>query len=590
MTRGTSKAAVASYATSTHPTSNSTKGQVLCLVNGLRDDILAKIFAYVRFDSEWDDSWYQVLLHVCQRWTAVARAAPILWTTLTIREEPKIELISMSLQLSGTLPLDVSLIQTKELSAALALISPHAPRLRHLSVTEVRATRDQALAAFLNQPMPNLQELELQFIPKTEPLPYFELEDARPPEDLDPFLWNPEINQCPHLRSLSLGRGVEIVGQLPVYYALRKLELHDRRSHTPFTTVTFVEFLSQHPHLEELSLRQYRPAIVPVPTPLSLPQTVRKFSLEDNAHYVKPFLSSFYIAPTVDLHLTRALDFMDHGDIAMDDFNNEAAHTVTQLLPDDRTLLPLLALVDRVTLSREFESRYALTARAPGPGGAVVELVGRVHDGAEAELREGLHVLEDVTSVFAAAPLVEIRVEGHGSSVLEKRHWARALRTFARLERVAVVDTAANTRWDARATLLEALRMGEQPPKKDKNKSKNKNKGEPGAALTVAADGPPPPPALAPQLRSLSFVSSEWDREDESFSKELERCLQSRKSRGCQLEVLHLVLQYAWPMWKEGNNEKENRRRMEMYVTRLRHLVGHLHIEFSNFADPAGWD
>ena len=249
-------------------------------------------------------------------------------------------------------------------------------------------------------------------------------------------------------------------------------------------------------------------------------------------------------------------------------------HTVTQLLPDNRGLLPILGFVDKVELRCEYESRYSLTARTPQ--GTVVELTGKVHDGAESELREGLHLLEEITNVFTSAPLVEIRIEGHGSSVLEKHHWVSALRTFKKLERISIVDTAANTRWDARATLLDALRMSEQP---------KKNKGKPAPTPTVV-DPPPTPLALAPQLRSLSFVSGEWDREDDTFSKDLERCLQSRKSRGCQLEDLHIVLEYAWPLWKVGSKEQENRRRMEVYVARLQRIVGNLRIEFHNFADP----
>ncbi|KAI1793679.1 hypothetical protein LXA43DRAFT_1121880 [Ganoderma leucocontextum] len=566
MTRNISKAAPTDTAqhANTTPISNSTNRGIVCFVNELPDKVLANIFVDVRLDS-WDDSWYQLLLHVCQRWAAVARASPVLWSTVSIRKEPKAELIRLSLQLSGALPLDISFIETEKLSVSVSLISPHASRLRSVRVVRVRATRDESLAAFLCQPMPNLKDLELCFIPKMEALPYLAFDDARPPEDLDPFLWNPEINQSPDLHRLSLGRGVQIVGQLPVYHALRQLELHDRRAHTPFTIVTFVQFLSQNPHLEELSLRQYRPAIVPVPAPLSLPHTIRKFSLEDNAHYVKPFLSSFHIAPTVDLYLTRALDYLDHGDVDMDDYDSETMHTVTQLLPDNRSLLPILGIVDRVDLSREFEARYALTARTPA--GTVVELTGKVHNDAEQELREGLHVLEDITNTFRTAPLVEIRVAGHGSSVLETRHWVRALRTFTTLERVAIVDTSPDTRWDARATLLEALRMSERPLKKGKSGS-------------TATDVPP----LAPQLQSLSFLSREWDKEDETLSKELERCLQSRKARGCQLRDLRLVLKYGWPRWKSGSNEQENRRRMEVYATRLQHLVANLHIEFYNFA------
>ena len=92
-------------------------------------------------------------------------------------------------------------------------------------------------------------------------------------------------------------------------------------------------------------------------------------------------------------------------------------HTVTQLLPDNRGLLPILGFVDKVELRCEYESRYSLTARTPQ--GTVVELTGKVHDGAESDLREGLYLLEEITNVFTSVLLVEIRVECHGSFVLE---------------------------------------------------------------------------------------------------------------------------------------------------------------------------
>ncbi len=131
---------------------------------------------------------------------------------MNIRKEPNLELIGLSIQLSGTLPLDVSFIETENLSASVPLISPHVLRLLRLRtrVVGIHATRDESLVTFLRQPMSNLKNLEVRFIPKIEPMPYLALDDGRPPEDLDPFLWNSEINHCPDLRHLCLGRGVEL--------------------------------------------------------------------------------------------------------------------------------------------------------------------------------------------------------------------------------------------------------------------------------------------------------------------------------------------------------------------------------------------
>ncbi|KAI0708722.1 hypothetical protein C8T65DRAFT_649842 [Cerioporus squamosus] len=381
--------------------------------------------------------------------------------------------------------------------------------------------------------MPMLEELSIAF---TSSPPELDLGEFSPryEEDTELFLWAPRVEQFPRLRSLSLGRAVSIQGSMPVFPTLRKLDFHDFLP-APFTLHEFANFLLQHPDLEELSVRKYRPTIEKIHAPFALPGKLRKFSLEDNAHYAKPFLSSFLIPPDVDVTLIRARDYMDHGDFGADldeitdNLDVPGMQTATRLLPDDRSLLPILPLVHKVVVRREFESFHSIIGTTPS--GNIVELSGRASDDDEMDVRDGHKLLRDVVSIFSGAPIVELCIQSHGSSRIEEEDWILALNAFPTLERLSILGTGGGE-WDTRYPLLDAL---QSVPRK-KSRGKKKGKAISGARV----------PAQWPQLKSLTIVSDALRHEDEELAEALESCLKNRVERGCRLQELRLVLKYFY--------------------------------------------
>ncbi|RPD70123.1 hypothetical protein L226DRAFT_616363 [Lentinus tigrinus ALCF2SS1-7] len=525
----------------------------------LPEDVLVEIFFLAQ--DPWEDPWYR-LLWVCRRWSTVGRRAPILWREIEIRERPNVGLIGTSLQNSTTIPIDVKFSETVDLAGSMALLAPH-----------------------IGRNSPPLEELLLVFARSAPPRLDLDLFSPAYEEDTELFVWTPRVEQFPNLRSLTLGRAVSIQGPMPVFQTLRKLELHDFLR-APFTLPEFASFLLEHPHLEELSVRKYRPTLKSVPAPLALPATLRKFSLEDNAHYAKPFLSSFYIPPTVDVTLIRALDYMDHGDLGPNlgqiHLDVKSAMSATRLIPDDRSLLPILSLVNSVTLRREYESLHSIIGTTPS--GNVVDLSGRAYDDAEKDLLDALRLLRDIVIIFSGAPIVELCIKSHGSSRMEEEDWALALNALPTLERLSVLGTGGGE-WDARYTLLDALQY---TPRK-KTRGKNKRIGGSGRV-----------PALWPQLKSLTFVSNAWKMEDEELAEALETCLKNRMERGSRLEELRLILKYIrrpddWgidensdaldeegTLDEQNSLDEENAQRRDIYSLRLQPAVGHLQLEFVN--------
>lgn len=497
----------------------------------LPEEVLVEIFLLAQ--DPWEGPWYR-LLWVCRRWSTVGRGAPILWREIEIRERPNVAFVEACLRNSQTIPIDVTFSETVDFAGSLALLAPHIGRFRRLHLAGIKDTKDAAVHRLLSETMPMLEELSLSFA--ASPPPRLDLDEYSPRygEDTELFMWAPRIEQFPNLQSLSLGRAVSIQGPLPVFLTLRKLEFHDFLP-APFTLPDFARFLLQHPHLEDLSVRKYRPTLEKVRAPFALPGTLRKFSLEDNAHYAKPFLSSFYLPPDVDVSLIRARDYMDHGDLGAN-FSEVARNldvpgmlTVTRMLPDARYLLPILPLVSKVVVRREFESFHSIIGTTPS--GNVVELSGRAPDPAESDVRDGLKLLRDLVAIFAGAPLVEICIESHGSSKIREEDWVLALNAFPTLECLSVLGTGGGE-WDARYTLLDALQSA--PPKKSRGKKKGK-----GSSSTLT-------PALWPQLKSLTILADALHKEDEELAEELAMCLKNRADRGSRLQELRLILKYFY--------------------------------------------
>ncbi|KAI0704649.1 hypothetical protein C8Q76DRAFT_752333 [Earliella scabrosa] len=507
----------------------------------LPDEVLLHIFLCVlsEWASGWGPSWLNILW-VCQRWSRVARGAPILWRKVCYRAETKPDFLETSLQRSDPLLVDVSFYTVPDLSVPATLLCQHLARIRLLHIVNPKKD-DSGLARLIAQSMAHLEDLKVMICPKKYGTPLL-MEDT--------ITWAPRAEQFPNIQRLAL-MGVVVEDSFPLFPSLKRLELHDVLK--PSSDIaSFVQRLSTLPNLEELSIKNYRPRIIPVPSRLKMPQTVKSISIEDNAHYVKPFLSAFHFEPHVHLRVARALDYFDGFDPAILNYDFSTALSVMPLLPDDRTSLPILPLVTSVELRSRMVSKYKILGHTSG--GDVVKIIGHLYEHPEREMLENMNLLNDIVDIFSAAPLVELRINGHSESMIEKRDWLRALRAFPNLERISVERTCANSPFDVRHTLFEALR------------SMRRAKGAPKDAARTPT---------APRLKSLTLVTEVLDGDDEEFAEDLANTLEKRIAMGLpRLAELRIILQYCPEHLAERNLARKG-----FYVDALRDLVDELKFE-----------
>ncbi|KAI0354550.1 hypothetical protein OH77DRAFT_1437538 [Trametes cingulata] len=532
------------------------------LINRLPVEILLQIFqrSYALLDYE---PWYR-LLWVCRFWRGLVQNCPSLWGTITLKKNFKQDFLEASLRFSGAVPLDLTVRGTSS-ARNLALVEallPHLARIRSLHVQEMGDVKNEALKTLLHEKMPMLEELSANFKTKTRPLGPYPIDEAmllpglHDPEE--PFVWHLSPEQFPRLRCLSLGTGLMINGQLPVFPGLRRLGLRECAS-APMTVVDFAQYLSQHPRLEELAMYRFRPAVVPVPAPMSFPPSLRKFTLEDHSYYTAPFLSPFFLPPHVDVKIVRLLDYMDTGDFPEGQW--AISPTVQDALPQVLGTLPILAEVSSIELRHYMSSYYSVLGTTPA--GHTVRLTSNVRDSEGCD-EEEFDSFFDLIDVFDGAPVVELFVNGNGDKSVDEGHWGAAFEAFSLLERIVIDRTGSLSDDDARLGLLKAL----EPVRHKKN--------------AMASSGDPPAAVPAPQLKSLVMTSSAYNKEDKEFSKVLARCLKKRKEHGAQLEKLHLKLEYLARPEMEKEMEGDNARRYKMYTKALRSLVRDLHVEVVN--------
>ncbi|KAI0750380.1 hypothetical protein C8Q74DRAFT_1394115 [Fomes fomentarius] len=526
------------------------------LLNTLPDCILLEVFHHAQN--------FLILVRVCRRWCEIVRGAPLLWRTINIHNRLHVNRVGMHLRYSKTTPIDLYIYEPMvDRYHSLALLHPHMNHIRKLHLLAVKLNPDdESVRALLSQDMPILEELALSFDFLRMPYEYLPIFDLIHRGDSLVFSWKPRVDQFPKVRRFSLGRAVSIVGSFPVFPTIRRLDLHDFIP-APFDIVSFVEFLWKLPHLEELSVHKYRPKLVPIATPLSLPATLRKLSIQDNAHYAKPFLASIFIPLHVNLDLTRSLDEeymyeddMDEEDEEEEDEEDGRGFTVTKLLPDDRRCLPVLEHVNTITLRVDTEWIYVLEGLTST--GTVAKVSGMLYEHMIPDQCERLHVLDDLVTVFFGAPVVEIRIEQHDRSPIEKRHWIRALRAFPALQCLSLEHTSIGYMSDARRTLLEVLRM------------RTRKQGS-GSA----------PFAMWPQLRSLTLPSDFHSSDEARFLDELVNCLQLREAGGSRLHDLRILLRFRRFANFDGDSA-DNERCRQLYVGKLSKLVDNLRFGFAN--------
>ncbi|OSC99603.1 hypothetical protein PYCCODRAFT_819893 [Trametes coccinea BRFM310] len=549
-------------------------------IDRLPAETLLEIFAYVRnFAKSFVDyePWYR-LLWVCRRWRTLVTETSELWTDIDINKHMKRNLVEACLTFSKQARLDIGMSGTTTTQNAWIVerLLPHVNRIRRLQVHSMDETADDALKTLLGKTMPALTELKVSFTTKTRLKGPYELPEFLGPvhdELEEPFLWDLTPERYPALRELCLGSALEIDGPLPVFRRLRKLELHGCLS-APMTITEFAHYLSHLPALEELSLKHYRPEIPVAPAtpvtsePFLLPPTLRKLILKDNYYYTIPFLSSFDLPFSMSIKVIRALDIVDYGDMTTEMLMEGYSMSVLHALPPKWFLWPILDDVTSIELRHFLSSCFMLVGTTPD--GRAVELVGEVPPEWPREESEDsphrLNNFRDLIDAFDQSPVEELFVNGHDAQEIDQDAWEDAFAAFPKLKRIQVDHTDSLTEFDTRLSLIEALL-----PQKRKRREAYR---EPQATVPV------------PQLESLVFTSSAFDREDGEFSSTLAHCLTLRKERGCPLKHLRLYLEYTARAENEEAEAPANMKRVETYQKALGETVERLELEvINNFYD-----
>ncbi|PIL34628.1 hypothetical protein GSI_03407 [Ganoderma sinense ZZ0214-1] len=393
--------------------------------------------------------------------------------------------------------------------------------------------------------MPALERLQLDFEPDThhrdEELDALD-PDAREDEEGSsiryPFFWFPNPEQFPRLTHLSLGRCVNFSLRFPVITTLTSLEL-DRCVTSTFSLTDFMgQFLAKLPALQELRL--CRVDISPSPgSNLTFLPSLRTLKLEHFPLQVAGFLSSLAPLPVdMNVHLNRRLRYLGPG------LDPEPPVTALYSLPPNRSILPILDLVETVTIYQDWFENCSLFGTTPN--GTTVEIAAWVAENCP----ESQDYLGDVADAFKNAPVTELRVEGHDEHEMDEKQWARALRAFPRLRRIAIVDT--DVKCDARPGLLKALR----PVPSDAGSSESE--------------------VLCAELQSLTLVARR-PRYDAKFAAEIAECLAERSARGSRLQDLCIIL--VRPQKNGKNSSATYQGRQKAYTEMLEPLVGTLRFE-----------
>lgn len=377
-------------------------------------------------------------------------------------------------------------------------------------------TTEYELASLLYHPMPALEMLLLSFWAdgndgddELEPIIPDQQEDEEGDPIRYPFFWFPEVEQFPNIIDLSLGRTVAFSLHMPVLPTLKRLELTYCTILGDIRLKESLEYVRKHPLLEELSLCRVRiPHPHPQHRPLTLPLTLRKFSLEDFTSYVANFVWMLAPLPAdLNIHLMRRIRYSGP------DFESETPLSATYCLQHDRSNLPILTLVESIIVRQTWCEVYNLIGRTPT--GTTITLRGQIPE----DLLKEYDFLGDLVDVFGSAPVKELRVEGHERHKMTTDHWTRALLAFSRLRRIAVTDTALEDFEDepglnACATLLEVLRRD-----------------------PVSSDVP----LLCSELDSLELVTTNPDK-DAQFAKELSELLTFRAEHDKPIKYLRIIL------------------------------------------------
>ena len=525
----------------------------------LPTEILIEILLLVK-DELGDKRWHRWsrLLRVCKKWYDVLREAPILWRTIYLSKKVDREALMYSLTYSRDALINIDSFHCADMALVTSLLSPHLHRVRVLKLDDLMRINSYPTASLLYHDMPMLETLKLSFeaevidgddeLSRLDP----EVEDDEEGSPTRyPFFWFPKASQFPRIVSLELGRLVALqITRFPVFTTLKKLVLDHCTVVGETSLQDFFAHLAAHPLLEEVYLNRTQFLLPNPSTKLHLPSTIRKFCVEDFPTYISHFFSSLSpIPPTVNVRLRRCCRYIGPDD------GPEEPTSSTYSLPPDRSVLPILDMVDSVTITVDHWEYYTMVGRTPAPDLTLAAISAWAFEDHQ------MNLLEEVCDAFGRAQLTELRVDGHGIHEMDAERWMTLFRTFPGLRRIAITATAMDFVGeesdcvDARPGLLKALSI-------------------PAVAGERAADPGAAEPVPCPGLETLVVCTMD-PHEDRVLAVQLAECLESRVARGLRVEELKIMLRN----WERRTPELDSEiaRRKEVFTDVLApNLVGAL--------------
>ncbi|KAI0329452.1 hypothetical protein GY45DRAFT_1324884 [Cubamyces sp. BRFM 1775] len=432
---------------------------------------------------------------VCLLWNDFALSTPILWRRIDVYKDSR--WLELCLQNSRETTVDIFFYERKFPAADLYLLLPHTHRLRSLGFQ----------SQIPSKWMPALLEIFENDLTALEDLQYF----PPPPKSSD-LSYHLALT---HSRAPLLHTLEAVETRAPSDFALlsRLRGLSLTTCLTDLTVGQFLSVLASNTRLEVLELSGFLDKLsgaFDAPSMLceeavALPRLRRLCLVDHSTHLTSAFLSLLRTPPTLNLTLSG-----DLGEAAHDQIISPG----TWLLPPSSvrlSALPILAspAVTSVTV-RVYQWFYQINTDFPeSESGSVSFEVHSPHiDSWYSWLADGI---ADFLDAFGSArELTSLTIYGN-QMYQSLADWENVLRTFPKLESIAMVGTSGNSE------LWTALQAG---------------LGDNGD------DAQEPSSVPYPQLKQIEFSGSRTAMHE--LCTDILRCLRKRAERGCRLASLDL--------------------------------------------------
>lgn len=510
-------------------------------VNRLPQELLINIFRVLKEQSPETSAhpWYKIAA-VCRSWRAIACSAPLLWADIHVSPRMNAVLFQAFLERSHPIAISVLFVSTVRLAPYLALIRAHLPRVRVLRFLATPRSEADLVADLLEESMPALEQLSVMLNPSFNEDTDTDDEDEdvlSEPEEEEVFLWNPMEEKLPNLRLLCL-RGVALGFSSTIGASLEGLELRDCVGGDA-SLLAVNNVLRRCVNLKTLAISRYRcneEHVGPGPR-ITLPKTLRTFDLEDTSWSTAYVLDTLYVPPTTNVYINK---------LVADEPEDGTDAPISSCIPDDKSCLPILAMVDHVhVVQRRDDGSCAIIGRR-GPRKITVEAI---PSGVYPVVPDIAH---DLAALFANAPLVDLVVTSLGIREITATGWVHILGRFPLLRRVAVIGLGPDRTSQSRDTLLEALQGGRG--------------------------------VLCPNLRELA-ISSYDEQADGEVLESIKDCLERRAARGQRLATLRLCLTSGAPYHLKAMVDAARCRREEWWSKAASHLADAVVFEFDTAFD-----